>query len=171
MAVEPTRQPHDDPAPPHAGSIRITSAPRTPDPEPEPDPAWSELLAYGTEEILKGTDTGTLVAFAALAFQQIRGKGEPHHGLGCSLLLFSVLMCALVHLAIGNDYVGRAKMMLRRKNEVRPRHQLIRRAWYGIAWMAAIVQIFTLVTGLGLILLEKPPALVLKYLGPLLQGP
>jgi hypothetical protein len=53
----------------------------------------TDLLVYGTDEILKGTDMGTLAAFAALAFQQIRGKVEPHHGLGCSILLVSVV-CA-----------------------------------------------------------------------------
>jgi hypothetical protein len=175
MAVDTTRQQQSDLATPHARSIRITNASQTPELEPDPEPesevSWSELLSFGTEQILKGTDTGTLVAFAALAFNGMRDKKEPHHGLGCSFLLFSLLMCALVHFAIGSDYVGRARMILRRKRETHLRHRSIRRAWYGITWMAAIVQVFTLVTGLGLILREKPPTLVLEYLGPLLQGP
>ena len=123
---------------------------------------------YGTDEILKGTDTATLVAFAALAYQQIKGKGEPHQNFGCVLLLLSVLACAIVHLSIGNAYVGRARMILKRFDAGR-RQQLIRMASYGIAWLAATVQFLTLIAGLILILLEKVPAQLLRYLKPFLQ--
>jgi hypothetical protein len=135
-------------------------------PEPEParvtESSATDLLVYGTDEILKGTDMRTLVAFAALAFQQIRGKVEPHHGLGCSILLVSVVMCAIVHLAIGNAYVGRAKLILKRR-ETKRRHQLVRMASYGTAWLAAVGQFVTLRIGLFLVLMEKPPALLMGY--------
>jgi hypothetical protein len=146
------------------------------DPELDPEIPWTDLLSFGTEQILKGTDTGTLVAFATLAFNGMREKLEPHHGLGCSFLLFSLLMCALVHFAIGSDSIGRAKKLLSRKNEEqrnreRRRRRWIHRAWFGVAWMSAIAQLICLAVGLGLVLQEKPPVMVLKYLGPLLQKP
>ena len=128
----------------------------------------ADLLVYGTDEILKGTDTATLVAFAALAYQQIKGKGEPHQNFGCVLLLLSVLACAVVHLSIGNAYVGRARMILKRTHVGR-RTQLVRMASYGIAWLAATVQFLTLLVGLVLILIEKPHAQIMKYLKPFLQ--
>jgi hypothetical protein len=128
----------------------------------------SDLLVYGTDEILKGTDTATLVAFAALAYQQIKGKGAPHHNLGCILLLISVLACAIVHLSIGNAYVGRARMILKRHEPTRRQH-LVRMASYGIAWAAAAVQFVSLLGGLLLILIEKPPAMLMKYIKPFLQ--
>ena len=123
----------------------------------------ADLLVYGTDEILKGTDTATLVAFAALAYQQIKGKGDPHQDFGCVLLLLSVLACAIVHLSIGNAYVGRARMILKRTHSGR-RQQLVRMASYGVAWLAATFQFVTLIGGLVLILLEKPPVTLVKYL-------
>ncbi len=91
MAVEPIRT-AEDLAP-------ADRAPAPPAPEPRHDEMTDdtmvlEMLLYGTQEVVRGSDTGTLGAFAALAFQQIRGKSEPHHQLGCGFLLFSVLMCA-----------------------------------------------------------------------------
>jgi hypothetical protein len=169
MAVEPLRQ-HEGPDGPEAGPIRVVRPGESPEPDNSQaiDASATDLLVYGTDEILKGTDMGTLVAFAALAFQQIRGKGEPHHGLGCSLLLVSVMMCAVVHLAIGNAYVGRAKLILKRR-ELKRRHHLVRVASYGTAWIAALGQFITLMLGLFLVLMEKPPALLMKYLKPFLQ--
>ena len=82
---------------------------------PQPDEWGYDLLMYGHEQILRGSDNGVLVAFAALAFQQIRGgEPQPHYNVGFALLLFSVLMCAVIHFAMGNVYVGRARRMLRR---------------------------------------------------------
>jgi hypothetical protein len=167
MAVEPAR-PSPDLDPADAAPLRVARPAESSASDIEPENSGTELLVYGTDEILKGTDMGTLVAFAALAFQQIRGKGEPHHGLGCILLLFSVLMCAIVHLAIGNAYVGRAKMILKRR-QVKRRHHLVRQASYGIAWLAATGQFLSLVIGMVLIMLEKTPPLLLKYFKPLLQ--
>ncbi len=128
----------------------------------------ADLLVYGTDEILKGTDTATLVAFAALAYQQIKGKGEPHQDFGCVLLLLSVLACAIVHLSIGNAYVGRARMILKRTHVGR-RSQLLRMASYWTAWLAATFQFVTLIVGLILILIDKPHAQVIKYLRPFVK--
>jgi hypothetical protein len=129
--------------------------------------AAADLLVYGTDEILKGTDTATLVAFAALAYQQIKGKGEAHQDLGCVFLLVSVLACAVVHLSIGNAYVGRARLILRKREATR-RQQVVRIASYGVAWLAAGTQFVTLLGGLVLILLEKPPVLLMRYIKSLL---
>jgi hypothetical protein len=138
-------------------------------PEQESEEFGADLLVYGTDEILKGTDTATLVAFAALAYQQIKGKGEPHQNFGCVLLLLSILACAVVHLSIGNAYVGRARMILKRTHPGR-RQSLVRMASYGVSWLAATVQFVTLIVGLVLILLEKAPAQLLRYLKPFLQA-
>jgi hypothetical protein len=48
-----------------------------PTPESQHDSWGYDLFLYGNEQILRGSDNGTLVAFAAIAFQQIRGKSEP----------------------------------------------------------------------------------------------
>jgi hypothetical protein len=136
-------------------------------PSAESDTAGADLLVYGTDEILKGTDTATLVAFAALAYQQIKGKGEAHQDLGCILLLISVLACAVVHLSIGNAYVGRARLILK-KQEATRRQQLLRVASYGTAWLAAGLQFTTLLGGLVLILLQKPPVMLMRFLKPYL---
>jgi hypothetical protein len=115
-----------------------------------------ELLLYGNEQIIAGSDNGTLVAFAALAFQQIRGKGEFHQDIGCGLLLFSVLMCALVHLGIGNAYVGRARKLIRGGHD-RFRHMVLRRSSLILAFTAATVQFLSILIGCYLILVSKPP--------------
>jgi len=120
---------------------------------------------YGMEHLVRGSDTGTLVAFAALAFQQIRGKIEPHQSLGCALLLLSVLLCAVVHFAIGNAYVGRAKLIFKRTVETR-RHRVVRWFSYLIAWIASVVQFVCIVAGTVLILLETPPAIIVKHILP-----
>jgi hypothetical protein len=137
-------------------------------PQQESEEFGADLLVYGTDEILKGTDTATLVAFAALAYQQIKGKGEPHQNFGCILLLISVLACAIVHLSIGNAYVGRARLILKRTHGNR-RQALVRMASYATAWLAAAAQFVTLIVGLVLILIEKPTAQMMKYLKPFLQ--
>jgi hypothetical protein len=133
--------------------------------EGEVDSSWLDLMMYGMEHVVRGSDTGTLVAFAALAFQQIRGKGEVHHTFACGLLLLSVLMCAVVHFAIGNAYVERAKLLFHRRPETR-RHRVVRWASYSVAWVASILQFVGVVAGTGLILLEKPPAFMVKHVLP-----
>lgn len=144
-------------APPaNLGAPEPAASPPPPDPDGRPDGWGYELLMYGNEQMIQGADNGTLVAFAALAFQQIRGKGEPHQDLACGILLFAVLMCALVHFAIGNAYVGRARKILRGGKEVR-RQSIVRHFYMLVAWVAAIVQFFCIVIGVLMILPEKPP--------------
>jgi hypothetical protein len=134
----------------------------TQQPEP-PNENWGyDLLLYGNEQILRGSDNGTLVAFAALAFQQIRGKGEPHQDIGCGFLLFSVLMCALIHLAIGNVYVGRARKIIRRQAETQ-RHRLVSSLSLGVAWVAAIIQFLCIIIGIILVLADPPPQFLQDY--------
>lgn len=135
-------------------SLPVPSA-RIPE-EIQLDDRTFDLLMYGNEQILRGADNGTLVAFAALAFQQIRGKGEPHQSLGCGILLFSVLMCAVVHFSIGSVYVGRVKKVIRGGNESW-RHSLVRRVSHGVAWTAAAFQVLSLAVGVPLVMLEKAP--------------
>ncbi len=134
-----------------------------------PEGVGFDLLMYGNEQILQGSDTGTLVAFAALAYQQIRGKGEPHHSLGCGILLLSVLLCAIVHFSVGQAYIGRARSLLRQKAESR-RSRLLRRTSYGFAWFAASTQFLFVIAGTLLIITEKPPAFVQKYVMPWFGG-
>lgn len=122
-----------------------------------------EMLLYGTQEVVRGSDTGTLGAFAALAFQQIRGKSEPHHQLGCGLLLFSVLMCALVHVATGSAYFRRAKQILRETSDAR-RQLMIKRVSFAGAVVAAIIQLIFLGIGMFLILVDKPPAMFHQFI-------
>lgn len=139
------------------------------DAEIKADGYGMDLLMYGNEQILQGSDTGTLVAFAALAFQQIRGKGEPHQILGCGILLFSVMMCALVHFAIGNAYIGRAKKLLRQRMESRGA-RLIRRTSHVFAWIAATIQFLCLIAGTALILPEHAPLFVQRHVMPWFGG-
>ena len=57
--------------------------------------SWAyDLLLYGNEHIIRGSDTGTLVALGGIAVQALRGKGLPHQQFGCGVLLASVLFCA-----------------------------------------------------------------------------
>ncbi len=155
MSVEPIRS-ADEPSAPAAS--------RAPEPEaPADDSTVLDMLLFGTQEIVRGSDTGTLGAFAALAFQQIRGKGESHQQLGCGILLFSVLMCALVHVATGNAYFRRAKQILRESSEAR-RHLMIKRVSFTGAVVAALIQLICLAIGMILVLLEKPPPLLKKII-------
>jgi ABC-type Fe3+ transport system permease subunit len=117
-----------------------------------------DLLIYGNEQVLQASDNGTLIAFAALAFQQIRGRGEFQHDVGCGFLLLSVLMCAIVHFAMGNAYIGRAKQILRQaRPSSRPRNaRTAHRAYISLAWIAAVIQFGSILIGCLLILPEKP---------------
>jgi hypothetical protein len=163
MAVDPIRSTED-----LARTDGAAAAPARPGPGADAltdDASVVEMLLFGTQEIVRGSDTGTLGAFAALAFQQIRGRGEPHHQLGCGFLLFSVLMCALVHVATGNAYFRRAKLILRESSEAR-RHLMIKRVSFAGALIAALVQLVFLGFGIFLVLLEKPPAVLQQLIRP-----
>src|SRR5262245_26339360 len=129
----------------------------TEDSKPQPEEWGYDLLLYGHEQMLRGSDNGVLVAFAAIAFQQIRGgEPQPHFNVGFGILLFSVLMCAMVHFAMGNVYVGRARRLIHGRRETR--RQLAARGLYTtIAWVAGVVQLGCVVLGLVLVLLPAPP--------------
>jgi hypothetical protein len=149
---------------------RSTDAPPAPRPSPDREPEAPtddstvlDMLLFGTQEIVRGSDTGTLGAFAALAFQQIRGKGEAHQQLGCGILLFSVLMCALVHVATGSAYFRRAKQILRETSDAR-RQLMIKRVSFAGAVVAAVIQLLFLAAGIFLILVDKPPAVFLRFI-------
>jgi hypothetical protein len=71
-------------------------------------------------------------------------------------------MCALIHLAIGKVYVGRAQKLIRRQ-ETTHRHRLVSSFYLSIAWAAAIVQIITIVIGTILVLSESPPQILQDY--------
>jgi len=129
--------------------------------------SWAyDLLLYGNEHIIRGSDTGTLVALGGIAVQALRGKGLPHQQFGCGVLLASVLFCALVHFAVGGASVGRARTILRRARESRG-HRLFRQTNQVVAWIATAIQIALLVLGIILILKESPPGFFQKYLLPL----
>jgi hypothetical protein len=141
-----------------------------PSQDTSPESVGQELLLFGNEEILRGSDNGTLVAFAALAFQELRGGSEAVHRAGCVFLLFSVLFCALVHFALGNAYIHRARSMLRRQQSTRPRRRSVFRAVnLGLVWLTVLSQFACLAVGLLLILPEKPPGLLSRYLMPLFE--
>lgn len=101
-----------------------------------PDNWGYDLLLYGNEHIIRGSDTGTLVALGAIAFQELRGKAQPHQQFGCSLLLLTVLLCAVVHFAVGGASIGRARNIIRGRKESRG-HRAFRLTNQVIAWIAA----------------------------------
>ncbi|WP_152052468.1 hypothetical protein [Tautonia marina] len=144
-----------------------TTPPSSATPE---DGVTQELLLFGNEEILRGSDNATLVAFAALAFQDLRGgEGVAQHA-GSVFLLFSVLCCALVHFALGNAYIHRARSLLRPGGPRRRRRQRrsgeARTVSLGIVWLAVLTQMTCIALGLLLILPKQPPALLVRYLLP-----
>ena len=143
----------------HAMSVPAAEPPKTTAQEPPPQPEeWGyDLLLYGHEQVLRGSDTGVLVAFAALAFQQIRGGDpQPHNNVGFGILLFSVLMCAVIHFAMGNVYVGRARRLILRRQD-RRRHVAVRGLYTTVALIAGILQLGCIILGLVLVLLPEPP--------------
>ncbi|WP_169978581.1 hypothetical protein [Tautonia rosea] len=157
----------------------MTSSPPPEDqdtPASTPAPAegvTQELLLFGNEEILRGSDNATLVAFAALAFQDLRGgEGVAQHA-GSVFLLFSVLCCALVHFALGNAYIHRARSLLRpgtpRRRRRRPGSGEARAVSLGIVWLAVITQMTCIALGLLLILPKQPPALLARYVLPFFE--
>lgn len=128
-----------------------------------PDSWGYDLLLYGNDQVIRGSDTGTLVAFGAIAFQELRGNSQPHQHFGCGLLLFSVLLCAVVHFAVGGASVGRARTIIRGSSEGR-RERLMRRTNNAVAWVATALQFVLILVGTILVLKETPPALLQKYL-------
>jgi hypothetical protein len=124
---------------------------------------WAyDLLLYGNEQILRASDNATLVAFAALAFQQVRGKNETHHNVACGFLLVSVLMCAVIHLTMGHVYYGLAKRLIREQDQSRVR-QVTDRVCLWVAWVAGVVQMLSLVAGLLLLVPDQVPEALRGY--------
>jgi hypothetical protein len=153
---------------------RSTSAKEAPKPTAsegpaaEPDELAHEMLLYGNEHILRGSDTGVLVAFAAIALKELKGDKEVHFEIGFGFLLFSVLMCAVVHYAVGGAYVRRARKLLRARKE--PQWQTGSRGLHMlVAWLAGLIQLGCIVIGLLLVLLPEPPALLKEYLLPFFE--
>jgi hypothetical protein len=122
-----------------------------------PEDRGYDLWLYGHEHMLRGSDNGVLVAFAALAFQQIRG-GEtlPHFKLGFALLLFSVLMCAVVHFAMGNVYLGSGRRLIDGRRQT-VRQSVARGLYLSVAWTAGLTQLLCILLGLLLVLVSEPP--------------
>jgi hypothetical protein len=154
------------PAPPT--SLRTGDMPATRH-EPDQNERAYNLLLYGNEQMIQGSDNVTLVAFAALAYQQIRGKGEPHHNLGCGFLLLSVLMCAIVHFSLGNAYVSQARKMIRGGDETAMK-KIRRRFFLTLALIAAVAQFTAVILGVCLVLLpDTPPGWVARVFKPFLN--
>ncbi len=130
-------------------------ATHTPEDQDLPDNWGYDLLLYGNEHIIRGSDTGTLVALGAIAFQELKGKALPHQSFGCSLLLLSVLLCAVVHFAVGSASVGRARRIIRGMKESRG-HRLFRQTNQVFAWSAAALQFILILLGIVLVLKEAP---------------
>jgi hypothetical protein len=129
----------------------------------EKDEPGLELLLYGNEQILRASDNGVLVAFAALAFQQIRGGSNlPHFNVGFGILIISVLMCGVVHFAMGSFYIGRGRRLIRGDQE-KLRHRLSRGFYASLAWSAGLVQLLCIVVGLILVLNAEPPEFLSRY--------
>ena len=148
-------------------AVRVEDAP------PQPEEWGYDLLLYGHEQMLRGSDNGVLVAFAALAFQQIRGgESQPHYNLGFGVLLFSVLMCAVVHFAMGNAYISRARRTILRRKETW-RQSALRGLSTTVAWAAGMVQLACIVVGLLLVLTPEPPAVLQRWglLSPAAERP
>jgi hypothetical protein len=136
------------------------------DPQALPENWGYDLLLYGNEQIIRGSDTGTLVAFGAIAFQELKGKSSsPHQHFGCGLLLFSVLLCALVHFAVGGASVGRARTIIRGAGSKESRsHRIFRKTNQLMAWIFASLQFICVLVGIVLVLRETPPPFLQKYL-------
>ena len=90
-------------------------------------------------------------------------RATPTTSSAAALLLFSVLMCALVHVATGSAYFRRAKQILRETSDAR-RQLMIKRVSFAGAVVAAVIQLIFLGAGIFLILVDKPPALFLRFI-------
>jgi hypothetical protein len=134
-----------------------------PDSQGLPENWGYDLLLYGNDQIIRGSDTGTLVALGAIAFQELKGKALPHQHFGCGLLLLTVLLCAVVHFAVGGASVGRARTIIRGVKESRGR-RYFRQTNQFVAWIAASLQFALIVVGVLLVLKQTPPAFLQDYL-------
>lgn len=126
--------------------------------DPQAEEWGRELLLHGQEHMLRGADTGVLVAFAAMAFQELRGGEKlPHHDLAFGLLLLSVLFCAVIHFTLGNAYAWRAKKLLHRQREEKRR---LTGQWIFavLAWVAGVGQLLCILVGLVILFLPDVPA-------------
>jgi hypothetical protein len=146
-----------------AVSGTIMDAMHDPESQGLPENWGYDLLLYGNDQIIRGSDTGTLVALGAIAFQALKGKGLPHQHFGCGVLLLTVLLCAVVHFAVGGASVGRARTIIRGLKETRG-HRLFRQTNQVVAWIAAALQFALILLGILLVLRETPPAFLQRYL-------
>jgi hypothetical protein len=121
------------------------------EPVSQPDEWGYDLLLQGNEQILRASDTGILVAFAAMAYEQIRGDKLPRADLGFIILLVSVLLCGIVHFAIGGAYVRRARTLLHAREGERGAVRM-RGGFITLAWVAGLLQFGCIVAGLVLVL-------------------
>ena len=170
-ATTPATPVHAIALPTTSGVAVATETPPAPSPvvfHPTPEPPSDsdkdtealghELMLYGHEQLMRASDNSTLVAFAAIAFQEIRGDGGDGPGpkVGCALLLLSVLMCAFVHFAMGNAFMGRARRLIRHQRRSlgsELRHGL----HVSLAWLAALTQFGLVIVGTMLVLMDNPP--------------
>jgi hypothetical protein len=120
-------------------------------PASQPDEWGYDLLLQGTEQLLRASDTGILVAFAAMAYEQIRGDKLPRSDLGFALLLGSVLLCAMLHFLIGGAYVRRARKLIQGQAAGRSAVRM-RGGFITLAWIAGILQFGCIIAGLVLVL-------------------
>ncbi len=161
----------DEPPPPPSPAPEKAAQPAPSPPEApaaERDDLAHDMLLYGNEQMLRGSDTGVLVAFAAIALKELKGDKEFHVEVGFGFLLFSVVMCAVVHYALGRAYVRRAKKLLRGRKDAKPLVG-VRGVYMFVAWLAGLVQLVCIVLGLLLVLLPEPPQLLKDYLLPHFQ--
>jgi hypothetical protein len=126
-----------------------------------PEDHGRELLLYGLEQILRAADTGVLVAFAGLAFQQLRDVKQPHHEAGVGLLLVSVFLCAIVHFSIGHSYLSRARRLIRRPTDA-DRAGPVRLIAIAVAILAGLIQFACIVVALIVLLASSPPEWLLE---------
>lgn len=120
---------------------------------PEEDDLGQELMLRGEEQLLRGSDTGVLVAFAVIAFEGLTKEKGPYYTLTFGLLLFSVLLCAFVHVTVGNAYVTRGRNRLRGSTDKGPRAGG-RRIWTAIACGAGVLQLLCILAALVLVFLR-----------------
>lgn len=127
-------------------------------PEPQTEEWGQELLLHGQEQMLRGADTGVLVAFAAMAFQELRGGDKlPQHDIAFGLLLLSVLFCAVVHFTLGNAYVWRGRRLLRGQ-KADTRRLSGQRIFAVLACVAGVLQLLCILAGLVILLSPNAPA-------------
>src|SRR5262245_66449454 len=133
-------------------------------PAPSDDDLRYELLLYGHEQVLRGSDTAVLAAFAALAYQGLKDNNQPHHLLGFGFLLLSVLLCTLVHFAIGRVFLRRARRQSPEEHRPQSR-RLPGQVATRLAWLTGGMQLICVVVGIILVLLPNPPEFLKDWFG------